>query len=224
MGFGSYGDFRSYLHELSLTHATSLDVVRHAAGLRGNAKLGEMLRRDIRNLQTLQHGMDLRRVAAVADRMHAARRILVLGGDLVLSLVAYLEYNLVALGYPATAATSPGLIVHAVRHVGPRDVVIAISFKRGLRQTVEGFLAARAKSAYCVAITNTLASPLVRVARDSFLAPIEVAPLAVSYAAPMACINVLLAACFYRRRARSIALLKAAAQEERTGSRWYNGD
>jgi DNA-binding MurR/RpiR family transcriptional regulator len=223
IGFGSYADFRAYLHELSLTHATSLDVVRRATRLHGPARLSETLTRDFKNLQTLQHGIDAKRVTAVANRMHGARRILVLGGDLVESLVSYLEYNLIALGFPAVPATSPGKIVHSVRDVGRKDVVIAISFRRGLRQTVEGLMQARANGAYCVAITNTLASPLVRIASEFFLAPIEVVPLAVSYTAPMACINVLLAACFYRRRARSIALLKKAAQEERTGFRWYDG-
>ncbi len=224
MGFANHSDFRSYLHELSLTHATSLDVVKDTAGLRGHARLGGVLRRELRNLQALAHSLDLKRVEAVARRIHSARQVLVLGGDMADTLVRYLDYGLLTLGIPVRSATTPGRVVHAVRHVGSRDVVIAISFKRGLRQTVEGLIQARARGAYCVAITNTLASPLAQHAADSFLAPVEVSPLAVSYTAPMACINVLLTACFYRRRTKSMALLKEAALEERTGFRWYNGD
>ncbi len=120
-----------------------------------------------------------------------------------------------------SAAVTPGSIVHLVRTAGKNDVVIAISNRRGLRQTVEGFQQAREKGAYCVGLTDTLMSPIGRLAHEAFLASIESPSFSSSYVAPMALLNTILVACANYRRGRAIALLKEAEKEQRTGFRWY---
>ena len=88
-------------------------------------------------------------------------------------LVKFLHYNLSVIDLPAVAGTTPGEVVHAVRGLRQRDLVIAISFRRGLRQTVEGLRQARANGAYCVGISDTHLSPLARFAHEYFVAPVE---------------------------------------------------
>src|SRR5215475_16173631 len=100
-------------------------------------------------------------------------------------------------------ATSSGEAAHVTRSAGKGDVVIAISFRRGLRQTVEGLRQARENGAYCVGITNTLVSPIGQFAHESFLTPIHTPSFGSSYVAPMGLFNAIVFACANYRRGRT---------------------
>lgn len=226
MGFDGYGEFRLYLHELALVQATQLDPMqpRPVGGKRLVAQLRDTLARDASHLSALRQGLDAGRLEHVARRLYSARRIVLLGGDLASVLVTFLQYNLAVIDLPSVACTRPGEVVHGVRGVQKADVVIAITFRRGLRQTVEGLRQAHERGAYCVAVTDTHLSPLARFAQECFVTPVESAVYGVSYVAPMAFLNMLLVACAGTRKARTTHLLKAAAAEQRTGFRWYEQD
>lgn len=131
------------------------------------------------------------------------------------------ENNLAVIDLPAAAGTRPGEVVHAVRGLQKGDLVLAITFRRGLRQTVEGVREARTRGAYCVGVTDTHLSRLARFAHEYFVTPVESTLYGVSYVAPMAWMNTLLVACAATRQARTTRLLKAADAEQRTGFRWY---
>lgn len=227
MGFDGYGEFRRYLHELALVQATQLDSMQPGLVRDSDVSshLQESLSRDSNNLMALRRTIDAGRLEAVAARLYKARRIVVIGGDLATVLVNFLQYNLAVIDLPAIACTRPGEVVHAVRALRTSDLVIAITFRRGLRQTVEGLRQARARGAYCVGVTDTHLSPLARFAHEYFVTSVESTLYGVSYVAPMALLNMLLVACAATRPARTVKLLKAADAEQRTGFRWYrNGN
>jgi DNA-binding MurR/RpiR family transcriptional regulator len=223
LGFASYRDFQRHLHELSLAFATSLDTMR-AAGRDTSmpAHVRESLERDAKNLQGLKNSLDAPRLVTLARRFYDARHIVLLAGDLAVCLAQYLEYQVSLLGLPIFAATSGGRIAHLVRSVSKNDLVIAISFRRGLRQTVEGAQQARARGAYCVGISDTYVSPLARACDEVFLASIESTSFGASYAAPVALMDALLAAIGQYRHSRTLALAKEIAEEQRKGFRWYD--
>ncbi len=150
MGFENYRAFQRHLHEASIAYATSLDTMRAAmTGNNGNAqRTRDSLEQDAKNLSALKHSLDPQQIAAVAARMHSARRILILGGDAATALVVFLEYSLTLLGMPVFAGTGHGRISHLTRSTNPKDVVLAISFRRGLRMTVEGLQKAHEKGAF----------------------------------------------------------------------------
>lgn len=226
MDFPGYPDFRKYLHELAIAHETSLDSM--LAGTAGDgdipAHVRDSLRQDQENLAAFRTALDTRRLEQVAKRIWAARRILVLGGDLATCLVKYLEHHLVMLGLPAFAGTGTSRIVSLVRSGNPKDLVIAMSFHRGLRQTVEGIQQARSKGIYCVGIADTFISPVARFADEAFLASVETNHFGDSYVAPMALLNVMLVACANYRRARTLEIVREASEEQRRGFRWYEDE
>jgi len=222
LGFESYRHFKVYLHELAIASATSLEGMRTEpdsdSSIEGHAR--KALEQDVRNLHALRNSLDLTKLTALAKRIHRARRIVILGGDLAISLVHFLDYRLTLLGFPAITATTPGQSANATRNCGRHDLVIAISFRRGLRQTVEGLQQAHANGAHCVGITDTFVSPIARYAHECFLTPVE-AHLSNSYAAPMSFLNVLLTVCAHLHRARTVRILEKADKEQRSGFRWY---
>jgi DNA-binding MurR/RpiR family transcriptional regulator len=223
LGFGSYREFQRHLHDLSLAFATSLDTMQ-AGDDKGNMPVfvRDSLERDIKNLQGLKNSLDAHRLVAFAKRLHRARRIVVIAGDLAAYLAQYLEYQLSLIGLPIFAGTSPGRVSHLVRPLNKNDVVIGITFRRGLRQTVEGIEQARSRGAYCVGIADTFLSPLSRLCQEVFLASIESTTFGASYTAPIALLNALLAACGQVRRGATLALVKEIAEEQRKGYRWYS--
>jgi DNA-binding MurR/RpiR family transcriptional regulator len=224
MGFAGYRDFQRYLHELSIKFATMLDLMQDARTGREDmpAHIDGSVQRDFENMQALRHTLEVHRISQLARRIGSARRVIILGGDLAAYLAGFLEYNLTILGVTSISGTSPGRVAHLVRTVGREDLVVAITFRKGLRQTVEGLRQARARGAYCVGLTDTYLSPLVRYSNESFLASIESPSFAGSYVAPMAFLNILLVACANVRRRQTLELLKQADEEQRDGFRWYH--
>jgi RpiR family carbohydrate utilization transcriptional regulator len=223
MKFESYREFQHYVHELSIAYATSLDTMQ--TGPAGKSAISTQVRasldQDRNNLDRLTQSLEPRRIAALVRRLYSARQVVLLGGDLAANLVNFLEHLLIILGLPVTSATSPAEVVHKVRLLGKRDLVIAVSHGRGLRQTVEGLRQARANGAYCVGITDTRVSPIGQFAHEFFVTSISTPSFGSSYVAPMALFNVIVLACANHRRSRTLRLMKQVEQEERHGFRWY---
>jgi DNA-binding MurR/RpiR family transcriptional regulator len=222
LGFESYRDFQRHLHDLSIAFATSLDTMQSAGKVTSMpAYVRDALEQDLKNLHGLKNSLDASRLVSLAKRVYDARRIVLLAGDLAAFLADYLEYQITLLGLPVFTATSAGRIAHLVRTVNKSDLVLAISFRRGLRQTVEGVHLAKARSAYCVGITDTYVSPLARECDEVFLASVESTSFGASYAAPVALVNAILATCGQYRRPQTLAIVKEIAEEQRKGFRWY---
>ena len=223
IGFATYRDFQRYLHGISIAKATSLDAMMASLPPDGGiiSLIRNSLDRDSANLNGLRHSIDLESLARLAARFYKSPRILIFAGDLAATLAAYLEHQLTILSLPVLSATSWGRIMHLSRSASRKDLVIAISFRKGLRQTVEGLQQAHARGAYCVGLTDTYVSPIAQSCDQVFLASIEAPPFGASYIAPMAVLNAMLVACANHRRSRTLSLLRAADREERHGARWY---
>ena len=223
MGFSSYREFQHYLHELSIARATSLDTMQKAlAGKRTPAlQTKASLDQDSKNLGRLSQAHSPKQITKLVQRIYTSRQIVILGGDLASNLVNFLEHHLIILGLPVSAAIYPAEAVHRARLLGKRDLAIAITFGRGLRQTVEGLRQARENHAYCVGITDTAVSPICQFSNECFLVPVDAPSFGPSYVAPMALLNVIIAACGNYKRSRTLEILKKVQEEQRHGFRWY---
>jgi RpiR family carbohydrate utilization transcriptional regulator len=223
LGFSSYREFQHHLHELSIAFATPLDMMQSAGSDSSMpALIQESLARGLKNLHALKNSLDTKRLAQVAKRFHNARRIAIFAADAAAVLAEYLEYQLSILGLPVIAVASAGGMTHIARVVNKRDVVVAISFRRGLRQTVEGAQQARAHGAYCIGVADTYLSPLARACNEVFLASVDAASFGMSFTAPISLLDAIIATCGQYRRPLTLAVAKEIAEEQRKGFRWYN--
>ena len=223
LGFSSYREFQHHLHELSIAFATPVDTMQSASSDSSMpAVVHQSLAQGVKNLHALKNSLDAKRLASVAKRFYNARRIVIFAADGAAILAEYLEYQLAILGLPIIAVASAGGMTHIARVVNKRDVVVAISFRRGLRQTVEGAQHARAHGAYCIGIADTYLSPLARACNEVFLASVDAASFGVSFAAPISLLDAIIATCGQYRRPLTLAVAKEIAEEQRKGFRWYN--
>lgn len=223
IGFKRYHDFQKYLHDRSIAFSTALDSIEPRKDRRNGVEtvVGSSLDRDFENLKQLRSNLDRSRVVEVANRIHTARRILIVAGDMASSLAMYLDYNLGVLGFNSIVALSPGEIVHRARHLNKKDLAFGISYGRGLHQTVEGLKSARENGAYCVGMSDTFLSPLARIADTFFVTSAEHVSFVDSYVAGMSLLCALLTACASVHRQRNVSVLKKVAEEQRMGYRWY---
>jgi RpiR family carbohydrate utilization transcriptional regulator len=222
LGFPGYKDFQHYLHDLSVTSATILDSMQASGNAEHTPKFLRGSRKQLQqNLAFVQNNVNLQQVLDVATRLHEAKQILLLGGDMASSLVGYMEYHLTIAGLPVVAASSPGRATHLVRSRGKGDIVIGISFRRGLRMTIEGIKEARKRGAYCIGITDSMLSPLARFSNELIVVPIASLSFAASYVAPIALIDLITAGVGSLRHKKVVDRLREADQEQKHGYRWY---
>src|SRR5580698_486370 len=218
LGFDTYKDFQHYL---SVSSATILDSMQ--AG--GNTETSTILRGSRRQIQQnidfILERLDLQQIQNIASRIDQAERVLLLGGDMAAPLVEYMEYHLTIAGLPVVAATSPGRATHLARSTGKKDVAIGISFRRGLRMTIEGVQRANENGSYCIGVTDSPLSPLARFSDELVIVPINSLSFAASYVAPIALIDLITAGVGSLRRKQVVDRLKEADQEQKHGYRWY---
>ena len=226
LGFPAYKDFQRHLHDLSVAYATSLDTMKAAEreGTGPATFVRAALHRDMQNLHALNNSLNADKVCALAKRIYDAQKILLLGGDAATSLVHHLDYHLTMIGLPVLSASTAGRVSHVVRTVGRKDLVIGISFRRGLRQTVEGVQTAKRNGAFAVGITDTFVSPLARAADECFIASVETPSFGASYVAPMALIDAIVSAVATLKPRQIMSLIKQADEEQRRGFRWYKAE
>jgi DNA-binding MurR/RpiR family transcriptional regulator len=157
-----------------------------------------------------------------ARRIHQARRILVVGSDLAASLASFFAYALLPLGFDAESPVGTGgNLQHKVRLLARKDLLVAISFGRCLRVTVEAAKLARSQGVPTVAITDSDTTPLARECDDYFVASTAGATFSGSYVAPMALLNAIVLACAEIAPSRALALLRQTEKEYLSGPRWY---
>jgi RpiR family transcriptional regulator, carbohydrate utilization regulator len=222
LGFRSFKDFKHYLHDLSVTSATILDSMEAAGKTTRTPKILRGSKKQIQqNLAFVLDQVDLQQVLNIAVRIHEAKRIFLLGGDMASSLVDYMEYHLTIAGLPVVAAVTPGRATHLVRSTGEEDIVIGISFRRGLRMTIEGIQRAKQNGAYCIGITDSMLSPLARFSNELVIVPTNSLSFAASYVAPIALIDLITAAVGSLRRKQVVDRLQEADHEQKHGYRWY---
>jgi len=224
LGFANFREFQQHLHDLSIAFATSADTMPTGDSTRvgRHSYVADSIERDLKNIHALKNTLNSVRLEELAKRIYAARRIVILAGDLAAFLADYLEYQLTLLGLPTFAATSAGRTVHLARSLTNSDLAIAISFRRGLKQTVEGAKLAKDRGAHLVAITDTFLSPLARIAHETFLAGIEATSFGASYVAPVALLNSLLATCGQIRSSETLQIVREISEEQRHGYRWFH--
>jgi DNA-binding MurR/RpiR family transcriptional regulator len=225
LGYRRYADFLKDLRDHFVQRVTPYRIIESTARERRSVAdhVRHSLERDLHNVQAVQSGLDPTRAVDLARRIHRSRSVLVVGGDLAASLSWFLAYGLAALGFDADAPVgSAGNLEHRVRSLGNRDLLIAISFGRCLRLTVEAAMQARRRGVPVFGLTDSDTTPIARVCESYLLAPISGSTFTGSYAAPMAVVNAILVACAQVKPRRALAVFRQSEKEYLSSPRWYD--
>ncbi|MDW8240893.1 MAG: MurR/RpiR family transcriptional regulator [Acidobacteriota bacterium] len=224
LGYDRFAEFMADLRQHFMMRMTPYTIMRTAAQEKRSVAdhIRYSLERDLENLDHLRQSLNTAHVEDLARRIHRSRRIMVVGVDFAASLACCLAYGLTALGFDAEAPVgSTGNLQYRVRLLTKHDLLIAISFRRCLRVTVDAVRQAREQGVPTVGITDHSTTPLARYCDTYLLASITSPSFTGSYVAPMGLINAIFVACAHVKPKRSLAALRPTEQDYRSGSRWY---
>ena len=223
LGYDRFADFAADLRSHFISRITPYTVMKSMTREKRSIsdRIHHSLEMDERNLHALRSNMDVSRVADLARRLQRARRVMVVGIDFAAFLSNILAYALVSIGLDAEAPIgSSGNLHQKVLLLGPKDLLLAISFGRCLHDTVEAVLIAHKNGVPTFGITDSEKSPIARFCDSFWIASIANPSFHGSYVAPLALINTLITACAQIKPQRSLAVLRRKEQGFRT--RWYS--
>jgi DNA-binding MurR/RpiR family transcriptional regulator len=222
LGYQRYGEFAADLRSHFVARITPYALLKSA--VREKRSITNLVERtvdrDMQNLNALRTQLDVKHVVDSAKRIDRARRILVVGVDFAAALSNLLAYGLVSIGYDAEAPVgSAGNLRQKALLLGPKDLLIAISFGRCLQDTVDALICARDNHVPTFGLTDSEKSPIARFSDSCWLSSIASPSFHGSYVAVVSAINTLLVACSQLHPQRSLSALRRKEQEFR--SRWY---
>lgn len=225
LGYEKFADFAQDLREHFVTQITPYSAMKAAE--QTNQSVADRVRnsvnKDLENLSAFRANLDPDEIVEIAKRINHARRIVVLGIDFAASLANSLAYALVRLGFDADAPLgSSGVVQNKMKILTPQDLLIAISFGRGLRDTIGAVQTARRRNVPSFGITDGHSTPIAKYCDAYLVAPTGRTSFIDSYAAPTAAINAILVACAHSQSARSLEHLRESEEENFASTRWYD--
>lgn len=224
LGYERYADFVADLRSHFVSRISPYTIMKSAASERRSLTdhIAYSLEMAAHNLEAFRSSFNMGQVIDVAKRIDRSRRVLVVGVDFAYALAYPLAYGLVSLGYDAEAPSgSTGGLQQKVNLLGPKDLLIAISFGRCLRDTVDSVLRAKEKGVFTFGITDSEKTPIANFCNSFVIASIATHSFHGSYVAPLAAIDALLVSCAHLQPRRSLTVLRHKEQEFRSGTRWY---
>lgn len=224
LGYEKFADFSADLREHFVMRITPYRIMKTAAAERRSPSdhVVASLEGDLGNLMELRDRIDVNGVLQAARQILRARRVFVIGIDYAASLAWYLDYHLTVFGIRSEAPVGTvGALQHRLRTLTPKDFLIAISFGRCLRETVNAAAEAHAHGVPTLGITNSEFSPIARHCDAHLLVSVSNPSLAASYAAAIALLNCILVGCAHIAPERSLEMLRRIEKDRHESERWY---
>lgn len=148
--------------------------------------LRDLVVRDIASLQSLLEDINPAALTLAADLLAKAETVYLLGQLRSAPVVELLRYVLTMLGKRCVLLDSGGgLATHMARTIGPKDVLLAVSFRFYANEVVNIVEEAGGKGADIIAISDSTLSPLAKWAKVLFAVPEHDYTFSRSLAAPM---------------------------------------
>ena len=224
LGYEKFADFAQDLRAHFVTQITPYTAMKAAEQTNRSVtdRVRQSVDQDIENLKAFKGMLDTDKIIEIAKQINQARRIVVIGIDFAATLAQSLAYALVRLGFDADAPTgSTGVVQNKIRILNEKDLIIAISFGRGLRETVEAAKRGRQQNVPTFGITDSDTTPIAKYCDAYLVASTAHTSFIDSYVAPVAAINALLVACAHSQSARSLKILRESEAENTSSTRWY---
>ena len=197
LGYDGYPSMQRALQEMIRSRLTSTQRIQAAGQLFEHQDvLSAVLQSDMDKLREVVDGADREEFSRVVDLLMGAKNIYILGVRSSSYLAGYLNFylHLLTENVRLVQSNAAGEIFEQMFRIGSGDVMLAISFPRYSKITVNTVQFAQDRGATIVAITDNELSPVYQMAEAALLAPSEMISFVDSMVAPLSLINALLVA------------------------------
>lgn len=195
LGYDGYPAMRRALQEMIKNRLTSVQRIEVAKELIGGENVLEnVLNSDIDKLRHTLEEMDRESFEKAVDAIVGARAIYVIGLRSSSALAGFMGFylNLLFPDVRLVNQSAVSEIYEQILHVSEGDVVVAISFPRYSRATIDAMRFARDKGATVVGITDSESSLIAKTADIRLYARSEMVSFLDSLVAPLSLINAII--------------------------------
>ncbi len=195
LGYDGYPAMRRALQEMIKNRLTSVQRIEVAKELIGGENVLEnVLNSDIDKLRHTLEEMDRESFEKAVDAIVGARAIYVIGLRSSSALAGFMGFylNLLFPDVRLVNQSAVSEIYEQILHVSQGDVVVAISFPRYSRATIDAMRFARDKGATVVGITDSESSLIAKTADIRLYARSEMVSFLDSLVAPLSLINAII--------------------------------
>lgn len=201
LGYSGYPAMQKALQELIRGRLTSVQRIR-ASEMEEGDLLSRTMHRDMETINATIEGIDRTAFANVVEQLLAAEHVYILGVRSSAFLAGYLNFYLRLLmdNVILVQNSAAGEIYEQMVHIGPKDVLLAISFPRYSNMVIHAVDMAYERGAGVIAITDNGMSPLMPYATEALFVQCEALSYVDSLAAPLSFLNALVLAVGLRKR------------------------
>ena len=197
LGYDGYPSMQRVLQDMIRSRLTSTQRIQAAGDIfSGQDVLPAVIQSDIDKLRQMIGQANQEEFNQVVDKLMTSRHIYILGVRSSSFVAGYLHFYMHLLSKNVTLIQSnaAGEMFEQMLRMGPGDVMIAISFPRYSKVTINTVKFARDRGASIIAITDNELSPVYQLSEAALLAPCEMISFVDSMVAPLSLINALLVA------------------------------
>ena len=195
LGYDGYPSMQRALQDMIRSRLTSTQRIQAAGDMYQNV-LPAVIQSDIDKLRQMLGRSNQSEFDKVVDKIISSRHVYILGVRSSSFVAGYLHFYMHLLSENVTLIQSnaAGEMFEQMLRMGPGDVLIAISFPRYSKVTINTVKFARDRGAEIIAITDNEMSPVYQLSSAALLAPCEMISFVDSMVAPLSLINALLVA------------------------------
>lgn len=173
LGFDSYEAFRSLFQEAFVggSFKVRAEWLQEHQERGGNAAIAsEISAAAIGNIEKFLTTVDTDALGRIADAVQAADRVYVIGFGVFYWVAAYFQsIGRIALPNLVVPNSASGLPIEEMAEIAAGNVVLAMSVSPYSAQTIDAARYARERKATVIAITDSMASPLLAVSTEHIL-------------------------------------------------------
>ncbi|MDD3411995.1 MAG: MurR/RpiR family transcriptional regulator [Eubacteriales bacterium] len=209
MGYEGYPELQDALQELVRQRLTAVQRFEIASSISESDVLQTVLGNDMQNIRRTMEELSRSDFDDVVERMLGAHHIYVMGLRSAAPLAAFFAHYLhLVFDEVVLVQNATGDVYEEISRIGPKDLLLGISFPRYSTRTVESMRFARDNGAQVVALTDGEMSPLRDVSDVCLCAHTNMASFVDSLAAPLSVLNALIVSLSLHRREELGAHLK----------------
>ncbi len=197
LGHDGYPKLQKALQELIRTKLTAVQRMEITSDRIGEHDiLKTVLYSDAEKIRLTLEKIDKNEFEQTVQTILNAKKIYILGVRSCAPLASFLGFyfNLIFDNVRLVHTTSVSEMFEQILRVGPRDVVIGISFPRYSRRTIKALEYAKKQQSNVISITDSHLSPLKEVSTHTLIARSDMASFVDSLVAPLSVINALIVA------------------------------
>ncbi len=202
LGYVGYPSMQKALQAMILNRLTSVQRIEVTNDRIGDQDVVSMvLQADIDKIRMTNEELDRASFDAAVNAIATAENIYILGVRSSAALANFLGFylNYMFNNVKLVTDSGTGSVFEQIVRVGPRDVVIGISFPRYSSSTIKGIQFCHDMGATVIGLTDAIDSPVGQCSDHVLVAKSDMVSLVDSLVAPLSMINALVVATAQRR-------------------------